>query len=142
MTQSPLTSKDEENDSNESLISHIEALRKMLINSIAAVLILSPVGFFLAPKVINFLVRNSLPEKIAKLHYFSPMEGFIIQLKTALIIALILAFPFVALEIRKFILPALYEHEKKFLTWLVVSSTVLFAGGSVVCVFFILPLIK
>ncbi len=140
MNQPKLTNK-EDNDENQSLISHIEALRKMLLNSLIAVFALCPAGFFLAPKVINFLVKNSLPSQISKLHFFSPIEVFIIQLKTGLIIALILAFPFIANEIKKFILPALYEHEKKFLSWLFFSSTILFAVGSLVCIFLILPLI-
>lgn len=131
----------ENQDNDEPLINHLEALRTMLLNSIKAVLILSPLGFYIAPKFINFIVKNSLPQAISKLHYFSPMEVFMIQLKAGLIIAMILAFPFIVYEIRRFILPALYEHERKFLTILVISSTILFTLGAAMCIFFILPLL-
>lgn len=125
----------------QSFIQHLEALRRMLIKSIFAVVFLSPIGFYAAPRCIDFLIKHSLPEQIGKLHYFSPMEVFIIQLKTGLIIAFILAFPFIVFQVKKFVVPALYENERKFLGCLVVLSTLLFILGSVFCIFFILPLI-
>ncbi len=136
-----MTDEIETKDSEQTFIQHLEALRSMLIHSIAAVAILTPAGFYLAPKFIDFLIKNSLPQGIAKLHYFSPMEVFIIQLKAGLVIAFVLAFPYIVLQVRKFILPALYEHERKFLGWLVVLATGLFVFGAAFCVFVIMPLI-
>ena len=136
-----MTDEIETKDSEQTFIQHLEALRSMLIHSIAAVAILTPAGFYLAPKLIDFLIKNSLPQEIAKLHYFSPMEVFIIQLKAGLVIAFVLAFPYIVLQVRKFILPALYENERKFLGWLVVLATGLFVFGAAFCVFVIMPLI-
>ena len=129
------------NNTDTPLIEHIEALRQMLLRSICAIALLSPAGFFLAPKFIDFLVKNSIPQNAAKLHYFSPMEVFVIQLKIGIIIAFALAFPYVVYEVRKFVLPALYENEKKFLGTFILSSTSLFLLGAASCVFAILPLI-
>ncbi len=128
-------------DNDEPLIQHLTALRKMLINSILAVTILSPFGFWLAPKCIDFLIKNSLPDNMTKLHYFSPMEVFIVQLKAGVVLAFIFAFPFIVSEIRRFVLPALYQNERKFLAVLVLSATFLFSLGSLMCIFFILPMI-
>lgn len=128
-------------DNDETFISHLEALRTMLLNSIKAVLFLSPIGFWAASKCINFLVNNSLPDGMTKLHYFAPMEVFILQIKAGVVIAFILAFPFIASEIKKFITPALYEHERKFLTLLTSVSVGLFIFGALFCVFFIIPLV-
>ena len=136
-----MTDDIETKDSEQTFIQHLEALRSMLIHSVAAVAVLTPAGFYLAPKFIDFLIKNSLPQGIAKLHYFSPMEVFVIQLKAGLVIAFVLAFPYVVLQVRKFILPALYEHERKFLGWLVVLATGLFVFGAAFCVFVIMPLI-
>ena len=136
-----MTDDIETKDSEQTFIQHLEALRSMLIHSVAAVAVLTPAGFYLAPKFIDFLIKNSLPQGIAKLHYFSPMEVFVIQLKAGLVIAFVLAFPYVVLQVRKFILPALYEHERKFLGLLVVLATGLFVFGAVFCVFVIMPLI-
>lgn len=136
-----MTDDIETKDSEQTFIQHLEALRSMLIHSVAAVAVLTPAGFYLAPKFIDFLIKNSLPQGIAKLHYFSPMEVFVIQLKAGLVIAFVLAFPYVVLQVRKFILPALYEHERKFLGLLVVLATGLFVFGAAFCVFVIMPLI-
>ena len=136
-----MTDDIETKDSEQTFIQHLEALRSMLIHSVAAVAVLTPAGFYLAPKFIDFLIKNSLPQGIAKLHYFSPMEVFVIQLKAGLVIAFVLAFPYVVLQVRKFILPALYEHERKFLGLLVVFATGLFVFGAAFCVFVIMPLI-
>ena len=131
-----------QSDNNEqTIIQHLEALREMLIKSVAAIALLSPLGFYLAPKCINFIIKNSVPESIGKLHYFSPMEVFIIQLKAGLIIAFVIAFPYIVYQVKNFVGPALYENEKKFLSWLVTLATLLFAAGSAFCLFIILPLI-
>ena len=64
-----------------------------------------------------------------------------IQIKTAVVIDLIISFPYVIKQIWNFILPALYEHEKKFLKSIVIISTLLFVMGVAFCVFIIVPLI-
>ena len=136
-----LEKQSETQDEEQTFLQHLEALRSMLIRSIVSVVVLSPFGFWAAPKFIDFLIKKSLPQGIAKLHYFSPMEVFIIQLKAGLIIAFVLAFPYIVVQVRKFVLPALYEHERKFLGWLVVLATFLFVLGAAFCVFVIMPLI-
>lgn len=125
----------------ENFISHLEALRKMLLNSIISVAVLSPVGFFAAPKFLNFLIKISMPENMTNLHYFSPMEVFIVQIKIGIFLAFLIAFPYIIYEIKKFVSPALYKNERKFLAGLIVSSSLLFLSGSIFCIFVILPLI-
>ena len=128
-------------DDNQSFIAHLEALRSMLLSSILAVAILSPLGFYMAPKFIDWLVAVSMPDNLPKLHYFSPMEVFIIQLKAGIVLAFIFASPVIAYQVRKFVLPALYEHEKKFLGWFMILFVILFLSGCAFCIFLILPLV-
>ena len=78
---------------------------------------------------------------MAKLHYFSPMEVFIIQLKAGIVLAIIFASPVIAYEARKFILPALYENERRFLGWFMSLFVLLFISGCAFCIFLILPLV-
>ena len=113
----------------------------MLIKSIAAVVILSPAGFYFAPKFIDFLIKISIPEGIAKLHYFSPMEVFVIQLKAGIILAFVLAFPYIISQIKTFVFPALYQHERKFFNWTIFLASLLFLAGCLFCIYLILPLI-
>ena len=119
-------------EDDQSFIAHLEALRHTLLNSIFAVVLLSPLGFYFAPKFIDWLIAVSLPDNMPKLHYFSPMEVFIIQLKAGLV---------VAYQVRKFVLPALYENERKFLGWFMALFVILFVSGCAFCIFLILPLV-
>ena len=142
--QKQKTKKMEPTDNNQqeqSFIEHLEALRSMLIKSIASVALLSPAGFYLAPKFINFLIKTSIPEGISKLHYFSPMEVFIIQLKAGIILAFVIAFPYIISQVKIFVFPALYEHERKFFNRTIFLATILFLSGNLFCIFLILPLI-
>ena len=126
---------------NETLISHLEALRKCLLRIFAAVALLFPVCFYLSPHVIGQLVRWCCPPEIGPLHYFTPLEVFFVQLKLALILALATAYPWNVLQIWNFLLPALYRKERKALGWWIFVSSTLFFGGIVFCVGLILPML-
>lgn len=136
-----MTHQKSNNSQEQSFIEHLEALRSMLIKSIAAVVVLSPAGFYFAPKFIDFLIKISIPEGIAKLHYFSPMEVFVIQLKAGIILAFVLAFPYIISQIKTFVFPALYQHERKFFNWTIFLASLLFLAGCLFCIYLILPLI-
>ncbi len=128
-------------DKEESLISHIEALRNTLIKCFAAVGILLPFMFYFSPKVLQYLIKILVSDNKLTLNYFAPMEVFIIQIKLALLMAVIVAFPYIIRQLWEFILPALYEHERKFIRNSVFLSSLLFICGVVFCLFMILPLI-
>ena len=59
----------------------------------------------------------------------------------ALLLDIIVCFPYIAKQIWDFCLPALYEHEKKFIKSIIFTSSLLFVLGSLFCLFVILPLI-
>ena len=121
--------QDQDNPNESSLIFHLEALRKTLIHCFAALGIGIIPMFFAAPYALDFLSERIVASTNASLHYFSPMEVFLLQLKLAALFDVALCFPFIAWEIWKFILPALYEDERHFLRGLVWVSSSLFAIG-------------
>lgn len=113
----------------------------MLIRCLTAIgLILLPM-FFVAPWCMNQLIKLMLGEHEIALNFFSPMEVFILQIKTAVVLDLLVCFPYIARQIWLFILPALYDNERKFIKSIVLSSSMLFIIGVSFCLFFILPLI-
>ena len=59
----------------------------------------------------------------------------------ALLLSIIVAFPYIMKKIWNFVLPALYDHERKFIGTAVITSTILFICGVTFCIFLILPLI-
>ncbi len=125
----------------DTLISHLEALRRMLLRCIVVTALLYPVGYFVSPGVITALVRWCFTESAGRLHYFAPMEVFLVQLKLALVIALVLAYPWNISQIWHFMLPALYAGERKTLGWWIILSSLLFFGGVAFCIGVILPML-
>lgn len=128
-------------DKDESIISHIEAFREMLIKCISCLGIFIIPILFVAPKCLNLLIKLLIRDNNIALNYFSPVEVFLLQIKLALVIDVILCFPYIARQVWKFFAPALYEHEKKFIKSIVFTSSTLFILGALFCLFVILPLI-
>ena len=125
----------------ESLVYHLEALRSMLIRCFVALGIGLIPMFFVAPYFMNWLIDIIVGEYDISLNFFSPMEVFILQIKMALVLDFFVCFPYIAKKLWEFIVPALYDHEKKFIKTIVVFSTILFLLGMAFCTFLVLPLI-
>ena len=128
------------NDHEETLASHLEALRGALLRCAAATAVLYPVGYLASPYLINALVRWCFPESAGTLHYFAPMEVLWVRLRLALIAALLAAYPWNILQLWRFLLPALYKREHKALGCCIVSSSLLFFCGAAFSIGLILPL--
>ena len=126
---------------DESLINHLEALRKTLLSCVIALALGVVPMFFCAPYTINWLINILLSSHSVTLNYFSPMEVFILQIKTAVFLDFLVCFPFICFKIWQFVLPALYDKERQFIKSIVISSGSLFILGALFCLFFILPLI-
>ena len=128
-------------DNDESLITHLEALRSTLIRCFVALGIgLIPL-FLIAPYFMDCLIKIMIGKNNVSLNYFSPMEVFILQIKIAVVLDFLCCFPYIARQIWQFVVPALYENERKFIKSIVLSSSALFIIGDLFCLFFILPLI-
>ena len=128
-------------DKDESLIAHLEALRAMLLKSLLALAAgLVPV-FLLTPWFLDALIAVMIRDNDITLNYFSPMEVFILQIKTAVVLDILVCFPYIAKQIWNFVLPGLYEHERRFVKSIVLVSSGLFIIGVLFCLFFILPML-
>lgn len=128
-------------DKDESLITHLEALRSTLIKCFCAIGIVLPLAFWISPKVLHFLIKILIGNSGITLNYFSPMEVFILEIKLAFLIDIIVCFPYISKKLWDFILPALYEKERIFIKTIVITSSILFLAGVAFCIFMILPLI-
>ena len=112
-----------------------------MLRCLAGTALLFPAGYAVTPYVIAGLVRWCLPPELGGLHYFSPLEVFLVKLKLALILALVVAYPWNLVQLWRFLVPALREHERRLLRgWLVVASLLFFAGV-IFSVLLVLPLL-
>ena len=125
-----------EDETDESVIPHLEELRQRIIYSLISIIPTTVVCFFFAPHIINFLRKPYG----GKLIFISPPEAFIVNIKVAIGGGIILAFPFIAYQMWRFVAPGLYPNEKKIFIGLMLLSCVLFAAGVSFCYFYIVPL--
>lgn len=128
-------SKEKEN----TLIGHLEALRSVLVKALIALAIGFIPLFFISPYVMDVLIKIMSAGNSLKLNFFSPMEVFILELKIALVLDILVCFPYIARQVWQFVLPALYDNERNFIKSVVISSSALFIIGVLFCLFFILP---
>lgn len=127
--------------SENTLVSHLEALRSALLRSLAILGIGAIPMFFASPYILDFFTAKISEEIGGNLHYFAPMEVFLLQVKIAAILDLAICSPCIAYNIWKFILPALYDNEKKFIRSIVWMTSGLFIAGVIFCLGICFPLI-
>lgn len=128
-------------EQEDSLIEHLEALRSVLIRCFVALGLMLVPMFLAAPYCMDKLIAVIIGDNKISLNFFSPMEVFILQIKIAVVLDLLVCFPYIARQFWKFLLPALYDNERKFIKSIVLTSSSLFIIGVLFCIFFILPLI-
>ncbi|MBF0554662.1 MAG: twin-arginine translocase subunit TatC [Nitrospirae bacterium] len=144
-----------END-KMSIFEHLGELRKRIIISMAAVLVIFIVTFNYSEMILKTLVMPIEKKMVFSIHYpfvglepsgikqkalvfLEPAEAFWMHCKLALIAALMIALPVILSQIWLFIEPGLVEREKKFIMPFVTAGTVLFMVGAVFCYYIILP---
>ena len=128
-------------DEDKSLIAHLEELRSALIKCFVSVALVLPFAFYFSPKALKLFIKILIGNQNISFNFFSPMEVFLVQLKLALLISVVVAFPYIIKKIWDYVAPALYDNERKFIRNLVFFSTILFFLGCSFCLFLILPLI-
>ena len=147
---------DEVENSRAPLLDHLIELRSRLIKSILAIIIGFCICFFFVRPIFDFLVHpfnealaqvnaerldENLPVLEGNLIYTQVLEFFFVKLKLAMFGGTILAFPYIAFQVYRFVAPGLYKNERgAFLPYLILSPILFILGASLVF-FFILPFV-
>lgn len=126
---------------DETLLSHLVALRRAMLRAAAGVALLLVPGFFAAPAAMRLLVRWAVPASLGPLHYFEPLEAFRAQLHVGFVLALAAAWPWVASQAWWFVRPGLRVEEARALRRFVPLSTLLFLGGALFACAAVMPLV-
>ena len=127
----------------ETFISHLVELRDRLVKCLQVFAIAAIPACYFAPEIYNVLAQpmvNALPHG-AKMIATGVVAPFFIPLKVALWAAFLVVLPYILYQAWAFIAPGLYQHEKRFVLPLVVSSTLLFLTGIAFCYFVVFPLV-
>ncbi len=132
------------NDKKMTLVSHLAELRIRLMWVFAAMAVVTAISFLYVEEIYGFLVKplhDSMGEgDTNRLIYTGLTEAFFTYLKVSFFTGVFITFPVLAIQIWKFVAPALYKNEKKaFLPFLIATPILFFAGGA--CVYyFIIPM--
>lgn len=118
-----------------SLFDHLTELRTRLFRSILAVAVFSVVGFYFSVQIRDFLIA---PLPVDQVQVLGIGDGFIIQMKIAIITGIILAMPVLLYQLWAFVAPGLTPAERKAVRPWIPMALLFFALG-VVIAYIVLP---
>ncbi|MBI4208331.1 MAG: twin-arginine translocase subunit TatC [Deltaproteobacteria bacterium] len=124
-------------------LSHLEELRKRLIRCFIVVGVLFFALYPLSSTIFEWLtspLRQVLPEG-QTLIFTGIVEGFLTHFKVGFYTAFLIAIPYLLFEIWRFVVPGLYDQEKKYAILFVGSTLILFTTGALFGFFVILPVV-
>ena len=140
-----------------SFFEHLGELRKKIVVSLIAMCVTFLFTFNYSDyilKIIMFPLRYNLDFSVRKMYvyfvpqdklhntklvFLGPAEGFWMNMKVALIAALILALPVIFQQFWSFIAPGLHHKEKKYVVPFILTATTLFLAGGTFCFLIVLP---
>ena len=126
-------------DQEDSFISHLVELRDRLLRAVVAVVVVFVGLMPWAGDIYDILAHpmmQALPEG-TRMIATGVVTPFFVPMKVTLMVAFVIALPFVLYQAWCFIAPGLYAHERRLGLPLVVGSTVLFIAGMAFCYFFV-----
>jgi sec-independent protein translocase protein TatC len=142
--KSKAETEDELAGSEAPLIEHLTELRKRIIHSAIAIVVLMVVCFLFAGQIFDILLNpyRSIytdPGEM-ELIYTAPQEFFFTQVNLAFFGAVFVGFPYLATQIYGFVSPGLYKHERKALVPYLIATPVFFLLGAAMVYFVVLPM--
>ncbi len=124
-------------EKKQSLREHLLELRRRLIYSVIAILITTSASFTFVNYIFQAL-KSRAPEGV-QIVFIQVTEMITIYIKVALLSGLILALPFILLQILLFIRPALKPNEARGLYLILISATISFLIGGAFAYFVLIP---
>lgn len=122
---------------SQSLMGHLNELRKRLLWCFVAMLLGTVICYIYVEDIYGILVQPLAdamgPNDTNRMIYTDPTEVFFTYLKVALFAGTFLTFPVLLLQLWRFIAPGLYKNERNaFLPFLVATPILFFLGGLLV----------
>ncbi|HOO50050.1 MAG TPA: twin-arginine translocase subunit TatC [Alphaproteobacteria bacterium] len=131
-------------NSQQPLFDHLAELRKRLLWSALVMVVASIAAYVFSKDIYGFLVKPLAdamgPNDSQRLIYTNLTEAFFTYVKVSFFAGTFLTFPFIALQIWKFVSPGLFSHEKKTLLPFLISIPILFFSGGALLYYFVLPM--
>jgi sec-independent protein translocase protein TatC len=125
----------------ETFISHLVELRDRLVKAtIGIAIVCAALMLWPGPAHIYDIIAQPMIASLpvgSKMIATGVISPFLVPMKVTLVLSIILALPWVFYQMWAFIAPGLYQHEKRLVLPLVISSSLLFMSGVAFCYFFV-----
>lgn len=118
------------------LLDHLEELRAVIMQSGIAAIAATILCWFWSADLLQFMIN---PIRDKGVYFTEPNEAFMVRLKISAVAGLFVMAPFIFFKIYGFVLPGLYRRERKLVTPLLISTTVLFYSGVVFAFWVVIP---
>jgi sec-independent protein translocase protein TatC len=125
----------------DTFISHLVELRDRLLHIIGAVLLVFLCLAYWASDIYSLLAKPllaALPSG-GSMIATDVVGVFLVPVKVTLLVAFLIALPYVLHQVWAFVAPGLYSHEKRLALPLVVTSSLLFFAGMAFAYFIVFP---
>ena len=125
------------------LISHLVELRTRLLRSITAILVVFLALIYFSNNIYDFVAQPLLSQLPAGTSMIATdvATPFITPIKLTLVVSFFVAIPYLLYQAWAFIAPGLYQHERRLIMPLVVSSALLFYAGMAFAYYVVFPLV-
>jgi sec-independent protein translocase protein TatC len=121
------------------LMGHLGELRRRITYVAIAVVVCVIAAFIEKDWVFSVLLRPLQNTEVTELTTLGVTEAFMQVLKVSIYAGLIISLPFILWQFWAFIMPALYENERRSVIPYVAFTTVLFMAGIAFAYFVVLP---
>jgi len=128
-------------EEKQPFLGHLEELRKRLIACAIAVGVGFAAAYGFSERIFQLLIaplQAVMPEGDSLIFTNLP-EMFFTYLKVSILTGIMVMAPFIFYQLWMFIAPGLYKREKRYVIPFVLSSTILFVGGSLFGYFVVFP---
>ncbi len=134
--EDPGPDKDDDEDARMGLLDHLGELRGVLIHSSIAAFAATILCWFWSADLLDLLI---LPIQDQGVYFTAPNEAFLTRLKLSAVVGLFVVAPFIFFKIYGFVLPGLYQRERKVVTPLLLATTALFYLGVAFAFLVVIP---
>lgn len=124
-------------DEKQSLLDHLEALRKTLLLILIGLIVGVVLAVFFVKPIIAFLAKPI--GGLDQLHAIEVTESVGVYMRVALLTGLIVSLPWVFYQLFRFIGKGLKENERKGILIAVPFATIMFLGGVAFAFYIMLP---
>ena len=122
-------------------LDHLEELRWRILKGLSAVIVGAVLCGIFVNDILAALIHPARTEENALvLQTLKPMGMFMVKLEIVLVGGAILALPFLIYQIWIFVAPGLFAGERRFITFVIASSTVCFVLGAILAYWLVIPL--